>query len=234
MSQACRVGIIDSGVRSSLHDRVASARSFALGDERQLITGDHCHDLLGHGSRIADCVLAHTSNVELVIAQVFFERLTTSVAQLVAAMEWLLQQRVSMINLSLGLTNDHPQLRQLCDRAQGLGIDLVASSPAHGAMVYPAGYDSVWAATGDARCELGEFSYLNNQQALFGASSKSIDGYVGGASLAAAHITGILAGFENCSDNHERLEKMYRAASYHGVDETPWLGPQRDGQLPIR
>ena len=234
MSPVCRVGIIDSGVRSSLHDRVVSARSFALDDDRQLITAEQCHDLLGHGSRVADCVLAHPSKVELVIAQVFFERLTTSVAQLVAAMEWLLEERVNIINLSLGLTNDYPQLRQLCDRAQALGIDVVASSPAHGAKVYPAGYDSVLAATGDARCELGEFSYLNNAQALFGASSKSIDGYVGGASLAAAHIAGILAGFEGYSDYHQRIEHMCRAANYQGVDETPWLGPQRDGQLPIR
>ncbi len=234
MSQSCRIGIIDSGVRSYLCHQVASARSFTLNSERQLITNAHCNDLLGHGSLVADCVLAHQSNVELVVAQVFFEHLATSVAQLIAAMEWLLEQRVDIINMSLGLTHDYPKLRQLCDRAQALGVCVVASSPAHGVSVYPAGYDSVLAATGDARCDLQEFSYLNNERAVFGASSKSIDGYMGGASLAAAHITGILAGFSGQLKPCERIEKMRRMSHYQGVDDTPWLGPQRDGQLPVR
>jgi hypothetical protein len=70
---------------------------------------------------------------------------------------------------------------------------LIASTPARGAPVYPAAYPGVLRVTGDARCGPAEVSALGGVPADYGACVRDVDGTPGGASLAAAHVTGLLA-----------------------------------------
>ena len=76
--------------------------------------------------------------------------------------------------------------------ALAAGLILIASTPARGAPVYPAAYPGVLRVTGDARCGPGELSALG-VPADYGACVRDVDGSPGGASLAAAHVTGLLA-----------------------------------------
>jgi subtilisin family serine protease len=205
-----RVALLDSGVAERHTARVAAARAFRLeraersgggevGDggapsEARLAIEDGIasvtRDPLAHGPALADVLLAD-ARTELVAARVFFAALATSAAQLAAALDWAVEQGAALANVSAGLRDDREVLRAAIARAQARGMLVVAASPARGGRVLPAAYPGVVRATGDARCALGEWSWLASAQADFGAHVRA--GAVRGASAGCVHVSAQLA-----------------------------------------
>jgi len=194
------VGIVDSG--AGPYQQVAGAAAFVF-RENQLWLEPARPDALGHGSRVIEIIQALAPDVDIVSAQVFLERYTTTAAQVASAMDWLLDQGVRVINLSLGLRQDRPVLRQACERALAKGVLVCAASPARGEPVYPSAYPGVFRMTGDARCERHDISCLNTAFADFGACVRPVDGQVGpaGASLGCAHLSAHLARYLATENN---------------------------------
>ena len=96
---------------------------------------------------------------------------------------------------------------------------LVAAAPARGGPVYPAGYPGVLRVCGDARCGPGEWSHLATAQADFGACPDGPDGRPGGASLAAARFSALLAGaLVTEQDADMAVSALIRRAAYHGPE----------------
>jgi len=183
-----KVGVIDSGCAPT--QALVAARRFWL-DEGVLCEGGLQPDRLGHGSAVLASLQAEAGALPLLLAQVFSEHGSTSALQVAAALFWLAEQGVTLINLSLGLQQDRAVLRQACAEVQRAGVLLCASSPAQGSAVYPAAYPGVIRITGDARCAPGQWSWLGSAQAEFG-------GHVGergraGASLGCAALSGRIA-----------------------------------------
>jgi subtilisin family serine protease len=205
-----RVALLDSGVAERHAGRVAAARAFRLephagssggvGGESgeppaaRLAIEDGIagvtRETLGHGPALADALLAD-ARAELVVARVFFAALATSATQLAAALDWAVEQGAALANVSAGLRDDRVVLAAAVERAQSHGVLVVAASPARGAGVFPAAYPGVVRATGDARCALGEWSWLASGQADFGAHVRA--GAVQGASAGCAHVSARLA-----------------------------------------
>lgn len=125
-------------------------------------------DRLGHGTDVARLILAAAPQAALIDAQVFADGRPVSAAAVAAAIDWAVGQGAELINLSLGLREDHWALRHACAAASAAGVLLVASSPARGGAVYPAAYPGVLAVTGDARCADGEWSLLDGPGAARG------------------------------------------------------------------
>lgn len=188
-----RIGVVDSGFAPSQASRVLAARQFQL-DGETLREREATPDRLGHGSAVLDVLFGVPSQVSFCVAQVFNERRQTSPLQIAAALHWLVEQRVALINLSLGLRTDRPVLRDACTTARRAGILLCASSPAQGEPVYPARYPGVIGITGDARCAQGQWSWLASAQADFGAPVAATNG-VAGASVACAAMSGLIIDF---------------------------------------
>ncbi|WP_432474502.1 subtilisin-like serine protease QhpE [Amphritea sp. HPY] len=190
------VGIVDSGYgfRQSPPmgtERVVSSKAFRYGDngvEQGLVT----EDSLGHGSAILEIVAGQAPQAEFVIAQIFTERLTTTAVQVAAAIDWLVEQKVDVINMSLGLRSDRDALRYACEKAVAAGIIVCASTPARGDPVYPASYPGVFRMTGDARCSKPQISCLKTQYADFGGYVQGRNGVVG-ASAGCAQMSGHIA-----------------------------------------
>ncbi|GGO79246.1 hypothetical protein GCM10011348_13060 [Marinobacterium nitratireducens] len=189
-----RIGIVDSGCRADQLPWADDQAAFVI-EEGQLWQGEAAADALGHGSAIADIIRAQAPDARLVVAQVFGERFSTTTAQVAAAIDWLVEQQVAVINLSLGLRQDRPQLRDACERALKAGVLLCAASPARGDPVYPSAYPGVFRMTGDARCDRDEVSHLETEFADFGGHVRPLDGRLGasGASMGCAHLSGLLA-----------------------------------------
>ena len=124
-----RIGIVDSGFTAS--QQVVKGAAFTLRDDR-LWLEDSQPDQLGHGSRIIEIMEALSPECEIISAQVFQDRFTTTAAQVGAAIDWLVDQHVQVINLSLGLRQDRSSLRDACQRAIKRGVILCAASPARG------------------------------------------------------------------------------------------------------
>jgi len=221
MADEVRVGVIDSGCTTAqAHDLFASRR-FWLADG-VLRDGEPQPDRLGHGSAVLARLREEAGQVPLLVAQVFTAQGSTSALQVAAALLWLAEQGATLINLSLGLQQDRPVLRQACAEVQAAGVLLCASSPAQGSVVYPAAYTGVIRITGDARCAPGQWSWLNSAQADFG-------GYVGersmaGASLGCAAVTGRIAALLRQRPELER-EHVLAWLQTHAA----FVGPERRG-----
>jgi hypothetical protein len=178
-------------------------------------------DELGHGSAMASILLSKGVDISLYSATVFERRLVCSARQVAAALDWLLLQKVSMVNMSFGLREDRDCLRQSCARAVAAGVILIAASPARGEGVFPARLPGVIRATGDARCSPAEISALATTQADFGACVRSADTGIAGASVGCAHLSAFAAVFlarypqGNAGELRSWLEAQ---ASYRGPE----------------
>ncbi len=219
-SDRIRIGVVDSG--HAAHQAVAASAAFVLHDH-QLWLDESQPDQLAHGSRVIEVIAALAPAAEIFSAQVFQARYTTSAAQVAAAIDWLADQEVRVINLSLGLRNDSPALRESCQRAATKGVILCAASPARGDPVFPAAYPGVFRMTGDARCERGEISHLDSQYADFGACVRPLDDAIGasGASLGCAHLTAHVAGYLNTrgpATSEQVRSWLAQQAAYHGPE----------------
>jgi hypothetical protein len=182
-----RVGVVDSGIDGATRARVVAARDFpAHAPPRDPPPGEP-RDRSGHGTRIAE-ILATVEGIELLDARVMFTGLSSSAAQVAAAIDWLCARGAQVVNLSVGLRQDRALLREACARAVERGVLLVASAPARGAPVYPAAYPGVLRATGDARCAPAEISWLGSTQADAGGHVRTADGALAGASIGCAHV----------------------------------------------
>ncbi|TCO83357.1 subtilase family protein [Plasticicumulans lactativorans] len=182
------VGLIDSGLAPALAARAAADVAVQVDADGQATIGAARADAVGHGSALAALLLAAAPAVRLYSVQAFAAAGPGSAAAVAAALDWLVAQRVRVVNLSLGLRADRPRLRAAVAAAQAAGVLLVASSPARGGPVYPAAYPGVLRVCGDARCADGEFSALGGHPADIGASPAG-----GGASLACARVSAALA-----------------------------------------
>lgn len=219
MAAELRIGLVDSGHAPTQAPMIHSARRFWL-DDQQLHQGPLVVDSLGHGAAVIASLTAEAGSARLCLAQVFGARGQTSALQVAAAIHWLIEQDVALINLSLGLRQDRPLLRQACAAAIEAGILLCASSPAQGEPVFPASYPGVLRVTGDARCAPGQWSWLGSAQADFGAPLRTVPGQAG-ASLACAAFSGQLASFLQGNSGISRaalLEHLHRRATFIGAE----------------
>ncbi len=189
------VGIVDSGAAPSVRRKLLAETRFVVRPDGSIARTAAVDDALGHGAEIARIILDLAPAASLVCAQAFSDRLVADAALVAQSIQWCLEQRVRIINLSLGLLADIEALRHACGRATASDVLLVAAFPARGDPVYPAAYPEVLAVSGDARCDGASWSVIDPGR-LIGASTASVDGKShGGASYAAARISGLAAQF---------------------------------------
>lgn len=212
-----RVGIADSGIAGAASSNVRARCDFSPpGDPFPA----EPRDPAGHGSRIA-AIVAEIGGVELLDARIFGAGLRTDAARTAAAIDWLVEGGIRILNLSLGLREDRDVLREACVRAIASGALLVASAPARGAAVFPAAYPGVLRATGDARCAPGEISWLGSAQADVGGHVRSLDGVIAGASMGCARVTAALARWLSANpgaSNAEAIAALRTQARYIGPE----------------
>jgi len=218
MRPELRVGVVDSGFAESQLASVSGARRFFLTDEGHA-EDDALADALGHGSVVCEAILSQAPDARLFVAQVFDERGVTSPLQIAAALHWLGEQGVRVVNLSLGVRQDRPILREAVAELVDAGVLVCASSPARGEPVFPASYPGVIRVTGDARCGEGEWSWLDSPQADFGAAVTV--GGRSGASLGCAAFSGHLAALlveRPELSNVQLVELMRERAVFRGIE----------------
>ncbi|VAX08270.1 hypothetical protein MNBD_ALPHA03-2135 [hydrothermal vent metagenome] len=193
------LGLVDSGLSADQEKHVVAGRAFPENTTEPMMP-----DALGHGTAVCNVILHYAPKIALYNAQVFDGRGVTTATSVAAAIDWLVQEKVSMINLSLGLREDREILKIACAKAVAAGIILIAASPAQGKATYPSAYPGIIRATGDARCAVGEISFLDSLQADFGGCARGIspnqkppsqasqagEPNIGGSSIGTAHVSG--------------------------------------------
>lgn len=202
-----RVGLVDTAIGCELEGSIAAVKAFG--------GVPPAGDGACHGTTIARIILRHAPQARLLSAQAFGPGARSDAAAVAESLRWLIAERARIVNLSLGLPHDRAVLLAAVDEALAAGLVLVASTPARGARVYPAAYPGVLRVTGDARCAPDEVSALGGDPADYGACPRDLDGTPGGASLAAAHVTGLLAGGLQHGDT-EAFTILDRAVRFRG------------------
>lgn len=214
-----RIALLDSGVDKSIEDSVFTAAAFIQKAESRVATSAASGDQLSHGTALAKIILSEVPTAQLLIAQIFMQKFVCTPLQVAAGLDWAVSQGAQLVNMSLGLSNDRAVLRQACARALAEGVILVAASPARGSPVFPAAYSGVIRATGDARCQTGEISFLDSPQADFGGCIQSSVAAVSGASVGCASVTAKIASCLSsgvAANRHEVWQWLVQHAHYQG------------------
>lgn len=195
-----RVGVIDSGVNDT-HPHVGPiAGGVTIGPYGQSAT---YLDRLGHGTAVAGAIREKAPDALIYAIKVFDRALFTSSAILLQAIEWCLEHKMQVINLSLGTRsqNDYGRFEELAARAAKSGIALVAAQDANGQAVAPGCLPATIAVGLDSDCPRDQYRCVTTSiRPLFYTSGypRPIPGVpparnINGISFAVANMTGFVA-----------------------------------------
>ena len=182
-----KVAVIDSGIHPG-HPHVGVVAG-GVGVTDSGFTSDIV-DRIGHGTAVAGAIRELAPEAELYAVKVFDRRLSTNIERILRALEWCLDQRMDVINLSLGTTN--PTHRERFERLVGSGAWVVSAADR-----LPGSLPSVIGVASDEGCPRQVFRYRDG---IFYASPypRSIPGVppqgnLQGVSFAVANMSGFVA-----------------------------------------
>jgi len=126
-ARGVRVAIVDSGVHAG-HPHVGSVEDGAAFDAEGRAHGDWV-DRLGHGTAVAAVVREKAPEARLLAVKVFDRGLRTEIRALLAALDWAVERRVDLVNLSLGTAEPRHEaaLRDRVEAAVAADVLIVAA-----------------------------------------------------------------------------------------------------------
>ena len=121
-----RVAVIDTGINAR-HPHICAPTHAVHFDPED--GESSCQDILGHGTAVAAAIQEKAPHADYYILKLFTDSLRTSSNRLVRAIEWTIEHRMDVVNLSLGSSNfDHVGIfKSLVARATAAGVVLVAA-----------------------------------------------------------------------------------------------------------
>jgi subtilisin len=203
-----KVAVIDSGIDAG-HDRVggvAGAVAMELDpdapDGFRAVEGPH-DDLVGHGTACAAIIRSVAPEVELYSVRVLGSNLKGRGALLQAGIEWAVDQRMAVANLSLSSKSEsmYGPLHQVADEAYFGRTLLVSAANNQPGPTYPSAYASVVSVAARPGDDPLAVAYNPNPPVEFGARGIDLDvAWSGrgsiratGNSFAAPHVAGLCA-----------------------------------------
>ncbi len=118
-----KIAIIDSGIHAG-HPHVgaiAGAVDF---------TGTDPLDRLGHGTAVAGAIRERVPDADLFAVKVFDRRLSARIGAILRALEWCREERMDVINLSLGTENpEHRVALEEAVRENGVVVSAAGMLP---------------------------------------------------------------------------------------------------------
>jgi hypothetical protein len=192
-----KIAVIDSGINATHPHICAPTQGVLIGGE------ESSDDQLGHGTAVTAAIQEKAPGAEYYILKLFGAALRTTTRRLIQAIEWTIDNRMDLVNLSLGTPNlDYrAELESLVARAGAAGTLLVSARCAGEHPVLPgmlagvAGVDVDWSLPRD-RYRVAEVDGLP----YFFASGfpRSLPGMtpqrnLNGISFAVANMTGFIA-----------------------------------------
>jgi len=201
-----RVGIIDSGLENdhpSLNGRVVENVTVEIGDDGPIVVPDGTVDMFGHGTACGGIILSLAPEVELVSIRVLGADLRGKGTAFAAGLEWAIEQRLDVCNLSLSSKSEalYPVFHDLADRAYFQSTALVSAANNVPAPSYPSLFSSVFSVAAHGEPDPWRVYYNPAPPVEFGAWGVDVpiawkDGgstVATGNSFAAPHIAGLVA-----------------------------------------
>jgi subtilisin family serine protease len=200
VSDALRIAIIDTGVNAK-HPHISAPVHGVLFDPDD---GDSsCEDILGHGTAVTAAIQEKAPHADYYILKLFGKTLRTTGIRLRRAIEWTIDHRMDVVNLSLGTPNlDHRvAMESLVARATAAGVLLVAARCADDTPVLPGMLNGVIGADVDWNLTRDQYRVSSKSGSpVFYASGlpRPLPGVpvsrnLSGISFAVANMTGFVA-----------------------------------------
>jgi subtilisin family serine protease len=200
-----RVCVLDSGIELA-HPRVGTVqRSVAVtldGDEVS-IDDDSSGDLCGHGTACAGIIRGLAPECELTSVRVLGAGYTGTGAALLAGLEWAIEQRFDVVNMSLSTTKKRyvDRLHELADEAYFNRTMLVASAHNMPVESFPWRFASVVSVGSHESDDSYTYYYNPSPPVEFFARGLNVDvAWLNGGTLrctgnsfAAPHVAGVCA-----------------------------------------
>jgi subtilisin family serine protease len=217
-----RIAVIDSGVHAS-HPHVGGVeQGVAIRDDGSL--DDDFVDRLGHGTAVAAAIREKAPDALIIAIKVFWNALATDISSLVRGIDEASARGASIINLSLGTSNDAHRLalEGAVGRAASRGALIVAAVEDGGVRWLPGALETVVGVRLDWTCPRETYRILDeNGRKVMAASGYPRDipnvpreRNLKGISFAVANASGFAARAieASSSDGRNVLSVLERAA----------------------
>jgi hypothetical protein len=199
-----KIAVIDSGINPG-HPHVggvAGGVSFFMGQRGKISSAEDFSDRLGHGTAIAGVIREKSPKALLFGVKIFHEALRAPGSVLLAALEWAIENRMCIVQMSLGIQPNHfkSSLDQICRKAVEEGIVVVAAGRTPDDEIYPAAFPQVIGAYWNRSCEPETICFHTGCRIEFGAFGRPrplpglpTEKNFSGHSFAAARMTARIA-----------------------------------------
>ncbi|OCT16120.1 peptidase S8 [Paenibacillus pectinilyticus] len=209
VGQNIRVGVIDTGIDFKHPDlRNSISRGINLLNRRLLPNDDN-----GHGTHIAGTIAA-TGRYSGIVGvapraiihpvKAFDQNGSAYVSDIIAGIDWCVQNDLDIINMSFGMKTYNPTLEQAVMNAYYQGKVIVASSGNDGkkkTVDYPARFPQVVSVGATTRLgKIAPFSNRGSQIDIYAPGERVYSAWLGGkynelsgTSMATAHVSGVIA-----------------------------------------
>jgi hypothetical protein len=186
--------VIDSGVHAS-HPHVGTVEESVCLDPPD---GDTV-DRLGHGTAVAAAIRDIAPGTTLLVGKIFDRSLSTNATVLARGIDWAVERKAHVINLSLGTSNPgHAStLGESVSRAAKAGAIVVSARESGGVVWLPGSIEGVASVVADSSLERDELE-IDERGFIAAPYPRPIPGVprernLSGVSFAVANVSGFLA-----------------------------------------
>lgn len=167
-----RVAVIDSGVHAA-HPHIRSVGGGVSVLPDGTVEEGAFSDRLGHGTAVMAAIQERAPEAEYFAVKVFDAALRSTAIALARAIEWAIERRVDIVNLSLGTTNaaHKAQFERLAEQARSAGVAIIAARESEGRACFPGSIEGVFGVDVDQQCERTSYRARERENGLALAAS---------------------------------------------------------------